>query len=63
MAGRYNAAQLRQWVFDARVLHPDTQMPPFGTLAGIVQPIEPKPILTPAQIDDVAAALATLGAR
>lgn len=48
VASRYSAAQLRQWVVDARKINPNTLMPPFGT------------ILSPQQITDVLAALQTL---
>jgi L-cysteine S-thiosulfotransferase len=48
VASRYSAAQLRQWVVDARKINPDTMMPPFG------------PMLTPQQVTDVLAALQTL---
>jgi L-cysteine S-thiosulfotransferase len=48
VASRYSAAQLRQWVVDARVLHPNTLMPPFGQ------------ILTAEQINHALAALQTL---
>jgi L-cysteine S-thiosulfotransferase len=48
VATRYSAAQMRQWVVDARKINPDTLMPPFGE------------ILTPQQVTDVLAALQTL---
>ncbi len=48
VASRYSAAQLRQWVVDARKINPDTMMPPFGQM------------LTPQQVTDVLAALHTL---
>jgi L-cysteine S-thiosulfotransferase len=48
VAARYSAAQLRQWVVDARKINPDTLMPPFGQM------------LTPQQVTDVLAALQTL---
>ncbi len=48
VATRYNAAQLRQWVVDARKINPNTMMPPFGQ------------VLTPQQVTDVLAALQTL---
>ncbi len=48
VAARYNAAQLRQWVVDARKINPNTMMPPFG------------PMLSPQQVTDVLAALQTL---
>jgi sulfur oxidation c-type cytochrome SoxX len=48
VATRYSAAQLRQWVVDARKINPNTMMPPFGQM------------LTPQQVTDVLAALQTL---
>jgi L-cysteine S-thiosulfotransferase len=48
VATRYSAAQLRQWVVDARKINPNTMMPPFG------------PMLSPQQVTDVLAALQTL---
>jgi sulfur oxidation c-type cytochrome SoxX len=48
VAARNSAAQLRQWVVDARKINPDTMMPPFGQM------------LTPQQVTDVLAALQTL---
>jgi mono/diheme cytochrome c family protein len=50
VATRHDAATLRQWVTDARSIHPQTLMPPFATNG----------ILSAAQIDDVLAALVTL---
>jgi L-cysteine S-thiosulfotransferase len=50
VASRYDAAALRQWVADARIINPQTFMPPFATNG----------ILSVAQIDDVLAALLTL---
>ncbi len=60
VATRYNATQLRQWVMDARLLKPNTLMPPFGTLEGTTQANPARPMLTPEEIDKVTAALATL---
>jgi sulfur oxidation c-type cytochrome SoxX len=48
VATRYSAAQMRQWVVDARTINPNTLMPPFGQM------------LTPQQVTDVLAALQTL---
>ncbi len=50
VASRYDAATLRQWVADARLINPQTMMPPFASMG----------ILSAAQIDDVLAALLTL---
>jgi sulfur-oxidizing protein SoxX len=60
VATRYNTTQLRQWVMDARLLKPNTLMPPFGTLEGTTQANPARPMLTPEEIDKVTAALATL---
>lgn len=57
---RYSAAELRQWVTDARLIKPDTLMPPFGTLQGLNLPQPAQTILTPEQITQVVAALQTL---
>jgi L-cysteine S-thiosulfotransferase len=48
VAARYSAAQLRQWVVDARKINPNTLMPPFGAM------------LSEQQVTDVLAALQTL---
>ena len=60
VAKRYNLAQLRQWVVDARKLSVNTLMPPFGTLEDTSQASPARPMLSPEEIDKVAAALATL---
>ncbi|PIT73088.1 sulfur oxidation c-type cytochrome SoxX [Limnohabitans sp. JirII-31] len=60
VATRYNTTQLRQWVMDARLLKPNSLMPPFGTLEGTTQANPARPMLTPEEIDKVTAALATL---
>ena len=60
VAKRYNLAQLRQWVVDARKLSVNTLMPPFGTLEDTSQASPARPMLSPEEIDKVTAALATL---
>jgi len=60
VASRMAAAELRQWVFDARRIKADTLMPPFGTIAGLNRPGLSRPILTERQIEQVVAALQTL---
>jgi L-cysteine S-thiosulfotransferase len=50
VASRYDPATLRQWLLDARVINPQTLMPPFAAQG----------ILSTAQIDEVLAALLTL---
>lgn len=57
---RYGAEQLRQWVTDARVLRPDTLMPPFGTVQGLNRPQPARPMLNAEQIAQVVAALQSL---
>ena len=57
---RYNADELRQWVTDARLIKPDTLMPPFGTTQGTKEPIRAQSILSLDEIDHVVAALQTL---
>jgi sulfur oxidation c-type cytochrome SoxX len=56
---RYSAAQLRQWVTDARVIKAETLMPPFGTTQGTLQAVRAAPILNEEQIRQVVAALRT----
>jgi sulfur-oxidizing protein SoxX len=60
VGARYSAAELRQWVSDARLIKPDTLMPPFGSTQGLNQPNPAQAILTPEQITQVVAALQTL---
>ncbi len=60
VGARYNVTQLRQWVLDARLLKPNTLMPPFGTLEGTTQANPTRPMLSADEIDKVTAALATL---
>jgi len=60
VANRYDVAQLRQWVVDARQINPNTRMPPFGTLQDTNQPNPSRPILGLDEINKVTAALATL---
>ena len=57
---RYSADELRQWVTDARVIKPDTLMPPFGTTQGTNQPIQARPLMSFEDIGHVVAALQTL---
>ena len=56
----YSAAELRQWVTDARVIKPATLMPPFGTTQGTNAPIVSQPLLSFDDIGHVVAALQTL---
>ena len=57
---RYSADELRQWVTDARLIKPDTLMPPFGTTTGTKEPIRAQSILSFDEIGHVVAALQTL---
>jgi sulfur-oxidizing protein SoxX len=60
VAQRYSAAELRQWVSDARQIKPDTLMPPFGTTAGTQRALRSQPMLSAEEIGHVVAALETL---
>lgn len=60
VGARYDATQLRQWVTDARLVKPDTLMPPFGTTQGTNASVRAQSMLTPEQIDQVVEALAML---
>jgi len=55
---RYNKMQLMQWVVDARVVKPNTLMPPFGV--DLNTHTAKGRLLTDAQIAQVVAALETL---
>ena len=60
IGARMDASDLRQWVFDARRIKPDTLMPPFGTLEGLNRTNPSRPVLNERQIQQVVAALQTL---
>ena len=60
VGARYDAAQLRQWVTDARKIKPGTLMPPFGTTQGTNEAVRAQPILGEDQIEHVVAALQSL---
>lgn len=60
VGARYSAEELRQWVTDARLIKPDTLMPPFGTTQGTKEPIRAQSILSVDEIGHVVAALQTL---
>jgi sulfur-oxidizing protein SoxX len=47
---RYSAEELRQWITDARVIKPDTLMPPYGTTAQTHLPNRAAPMLSPEHI-------------
>ena len=58
VGARYSAAQLQQWVVDARQIHAQTLMPPFGTAKGLNGVASTQALLTPEQIANVVATLA-----
>jgi hypothetical protein len=49
---------LQQWVVDARQIHAQTLMPPFGTAQGLNRIANTQALLTPEQITQVLAMLA-----
>ena len=53
VGARYNRQQLRQWLVDARVLRPDTMMPPYGTTQGLQRAARSQSLLSSEQIDAV----------
>ncbi len=53
VGAKYTPEQLRQWVTDARLMNPETLMPPYGSQAGIKNPNIPKAPLTLEQINEV----------
>lgn len=60
---RWNEGQLRLRIVDASEINPDTIMPPYYRVDGLVRvanSFRNKPILTPEQIEDVVAYLVTL---
>mgnify|MGYP003330093172 FL=1 len=59
VGARYPKEQLRQWVTDARVLRPDTLMPPYGSTAGLNLPARESSLLNPTQIEAVVEVLAS----
>ena len=66
VADRLTPEQIRQRIVDPSRVNPDTIMPAYGKVAGLHRvgaQWRGKPILTPEQIDDVTAFLATLHAR
>ncbi len=60
VATRYGPEQLRQWVTDARLLKANTLMPPFGSTEATHRATQSRPMLSPAEIEDVVAALQSL---
>jgi sulfur-oxidizing protein SoxX len=60
VGSRYTADELRQWVTDARVIKPDTLMPPYGTTAHTNSPNRAAPLLSPVQISAIVSTLSQL---
>jgi len=50
---KWSRLELTQWVKDARQIHPQTLMPPFGTAEGLTKASPPRAILSDAQISQV----------
>ena len=66
IADRLTQDEIRQRIVDPSLHNPDTVMPAYGRIDGlhrVGQQWRGKPILTPEQIEDVVAFLATLHAR
>ena len=59
VGARYSKEQLRQWIVDARVIHPNTLMPPYGTTERLHLPARSQNLLTQKQIDAVLDTLTT----
>ena len=63
VGARLSATQLRQQLIDARIVDPDTLMPPFHATSGLTR-VDPKfagqPILTAQEVEDLVAYLETL---
>ena len=57
VGARYSAAQLQQWVVDARQIQTNTLMPPFGTASGLNRIPSTQALLTPEQITQVVSTL------
>ena len=59
VGSRYKKEQLRQWIVDARVIHPNTLMPPYGSTERLTLPGRQENLLTQKQIDAVVDTLTT----
>jgi sulfur-oxidizing protein SoxA len=59
VGARYSKQQIRQWIVDARVIHPNTLMPPYGTTERLHLPARSQNLLTQKQIDAVVDTLTT----
>jgi sulfur-oxidizing protein SoxX len=63
VGGRLSSGQLRLRLVDGRALNPDTAMPSYYSLTGLTRVgrvWRGRPILSPAEIEDIVAFLATL---
>ncbi len=56
---RYNKEQIRQWIVDARVIHSNTLMPPYGTNERLNLPARSQNLLTQKEMDAVVDTLTT----
>ena len=59
VGSRYKKEQLRQWIVDARVIHPNTLMPPYGSTERLTLPARQENLLTHKQIEAVVDTLTT----
>ena len=59
VGARYSKEQLRQWIVDARVIHRNTSMPPYGTTERLNLPARSQNLLPQKQIDAVVDTLTT----
>ena len=59
VGARYSKEQLHQWIVDARVIHRNTSMPPYGTTERLNLPARSQNLLTQKQIDAVVDTLTT----
>lgn len=53
VGAKWTAAELTQWVSDARKINPNTLMPPFGTTHGLTKVISDRVVLSQEQIFQV----------
>lgn len=60
VGSKYSRAQLTQWVVDGRKMNPQTHMPPYGSLEGIMLANQNQTLLSAEQITQVVEALLSL---
>ena len=63
VASRYDNIELRQRIVDARVINPDTIMPPYYSVTGLADVADPyrgRTIYDAQEVEDVVACLLTL---